>query len=108
MPPHYSTGYRTSPTKGVSKEDAAVAFASWASLIPDQDLLVYIDGSEFNDKGTRKVGYNYTIVRKNNEVAYGQGSIYGVSHVFDAEGIAALRGLQRAVQLHQEAQSGHI
>lgn len=108
VPPHYSTGCRTNPTGGVSKEDAAVAFSSWTSSLPDQDMVVYTDGSEFNDKGTRKVGYGYTIIRDKNEVAHGQGRIHDVSHVFDAEGIAALRGLQRAVQLHQETPSGHI
>lgn len=41
------------------------------TIMPDQDLVVYTDGSELNDKGTRKVGYSYTIVRDKNEVAYG-------------------------------------
>ena len=66
-------------------------------------VTIFSDGSEsYNDAG-KHMGYNYAIYQGQALVATGKGAINTLSHVFDAEAIGALKGLQKALTLPSNA-----
>ncbi|RAL64477.1 hypothetical protein DID88_001953 [Monilinia fructigena] len=54
-----------------------------------------MDPESYDDAG-KHVGYGYAIYQGQALVATGKGAINTLSHVFDAEAIGALKGLQKA------------
>ncbi|RAL66803.1 hypothetical protein DID88_007586 [Monilinia fructigena] len=85
-PPHYTPGCRTDPTQGIDKETAAASFNDWWNALPPNTVTIFSDGSESYD-----------------DAATGKGAINTLSHVFDAEAIGALKGLQKALTLPSNA-----
>jgi hypothetical protein len=86
-PPHFSPDYRTDPTKGVKKKEAARAFKKWWHELLSTDVTIFLDGSEQHWHGDRFVGYSYAIYQGQELVTTGKGSISSTSHVFDTEAI---------------------
>uniref|UniRef100_L7J927 RNase H type-1 domain-containing protein n=1 Tax=Pyricularia oryzae (strain P131) TaxID=1143193 RepID=L7J927_PYRO1 len=76
-PPRYTPGSRKDPTGGKSKREAAKDFQS---LIKTKHL----------------VGYGFIVYRKGEITAQGSAALGGPCHVFDAETVGALRGLEAA------------
>ncbi|RAL61888.1 hypothetical protein DID88_002951 [Monilinia fructigena] len=97
--PHFSPGCRTDPTEGSTKEAAAEQFNTWWSQLSDNTITVLSDGSEQYKDGAKLVGYGYAIYRGQSLVRTGSGAINSISHVFDAEAIGALKGLQCALEI---------
>ncbi|RAL58617.1 hypothetical protein DID88_003537 [Monilinia fructigena] len=97
--PHFSPGCRTDPTEGSTKEAAAEQFNTWWSQLSDNTITVFSDGSEQYEDGAKLVGYGYAIYRGQSLVRTGSGAINSISHVFDAEAIGALKGLQCALEI---------
>ncbi|RAL66290.1 hypothetical protein DID88_005960 [Monilinia fructigena] len=97
--PHFSPGCRTDPTEGSTKEAAAEQFNTWWSQLSDNTITVFSDGSEQYKDGAKLVGYGYAIYRGQSLVRTGSGAINSISHVFDAEAIGALKGLQCALEI---------
>ncbi|RAL61113.1 hypothetical protein DID88_010452 [Monilinia fructigena] len=83
-----------SQAKGSTKEAAAEQFNTWWSQLSDNTITVFSDGSEQYKDGAKLVGYGYAIYRGQSLVRTGSGAINSISHVFDAEAIGALKGLQ--------------
>ncbi|TVY87991.1 hypothetical protein LAWI1_G004457 [Lachnellula willkommii] len=52
-------------TGGTDKKEAATRFMSWLKTLGPDDILVYSDGLEQYDKGTKFVGYRYLIHQNN-------------------------------------------
>ncbi|RAL60423.1 hypothetical protein DID88_000198 [Monilinia fructigena] len=61
-----------------------------------------MDPNSYDDAG-KHVGYGYAIYQGQGLVATGKGAINTLSHVFDAEAIGALKGLQKALTLPSNA-----
>ncbi|RAL62761.1 hypothetical protein DID88_004603 [Monilinia fructigena] len=61
-----------------------------------------MDPNRYDDAG-KHVGYGYAIYQGQALVATGKGAINTLSHVFDAEAIGALKGLQKALTLPSNA-----
>ncbi|RAL61172.1 hypothetical protein DID88_010511 [Monilinia fructigena] len=99
--PHFSPGCRTNPTKGRTKEDAAKQFNTWWNQLNGDTITVFSDGSEQYNDGAKLVGYGYAVYRGQSLVRTGSGAINSTSHVFDAEAIGALKGLQCALEILQ-------
>ncbi|RAL60615.1 hypothetical protein DID88_009933 [Monilinia fructigena] len=97
--PHFSPGCRTDPTEGSTKEAAAEQFNTWWSQLSDNTITVFSDGSEQYKDGAKLVGYGYAIYCGQSLVRTGSGAINSISHVFDAEAIGALKGLQCALEI---------
>ncbi|RAL65710.1 hypothetical protein DID88_005378 [Monilinia fructigena] len=89
----------TDPTEGSTKEAAAEQFNTWWSQLSDNTITVFSDGSEQYKDGAKLVGYGYAIYRGQSLVRTGSGAINSISHVFDAEAIGALKGLQCALEI---------
>jgi ribonuclease HI len=108
MAPHFSPNCRTDPTEGLDKKTASDNFkAWWAALLPE-DVTIFSDGSEKNERGVRSVGYGYAIYQNGRQIATGHGSISTLSHVFDAEIIGAWKGLRHAIGLPPEVSQRRI
>ncbi|RAL68669.1 hypothetical protein DID88_007378 [Monilinia fructigena] len=88
-----------SQAKGSTKEAAAEQFNTWWSQLSDNTITVFSDGSEQYKDGAKSVGYGYAIYRGQSLVRTGSGAINSISHVFDAEAIGALKGLQCALEI---------
>jgi len=97
--PRYAQDSRNNPTQGKSKEVAARDFESWYSQLSPFDTVVFTDGSEQTIDGKRFVGYGFAVFQNKEVVATGSSAITEKAHVFDAEAIGALRGLQAAREL---------
>ncbi|TGO45297.1 hypothetical protein BCON_0404g00010 [Botryotinia convoluta] len=69
--PHFSTGCRTDPTEGLTKEEAAQAFKEWWQQLPPEDYTIFSDGSEQTIDRKRCVGYGYAIYRNGTQIASG-------------------------------------
>jgi hypothetical protein len=87
-PPHFSFNYRTDPTKGVKKEEAAKAFKKWWHKLLSTNITIFLDRSEQYWHRDRFVGYGYAIYQRKELVTTGKGSISSTSHVFNAEAIS--------------------
>ncbi|RAL64551.1 hypothetical protein DID88_002025 [Monilinia fructigena] len=96
-------GVRTDPTQGIDKETAAASFNDWWNALPPNTVTIFSDGSESYDDAGKHVGYGYAIYQGQALVATGKGAINTLSHVFDAEAIGALKGLQKALTLPSNA-----
>ncbi|RAL65007.1 hypothetical protein DID88_001115 [Monilinia fructigena] len=94
---------RTDPTQGIDKETAAASFNDWWNALPPNTVTIFSDGSESYDDAGKHVGYGYAIYQGQALVATGKGAINTLSHVFDAEAIGALKGLQKALTLPSNA-----
>ncbi|KAI7908586.1 reverse transcriptase [Pyricularia oryzae] len=88
----------TDPTGGVPKEEAARRFIEWLDMVSPGDIVVYTDGSEKHENNCVQIGYGWAVFRAGLEFAAGSASITPESHVFDAEAIGALKGLQAAAR----------
>lgn len=99
IPPRYTPGSRLDPTGGKSKKDAAKEFRDWELLLGDTNTLVFTDGSERWQDGQHLVGYGYAAYEKGFLTTTGSAHIGPLTHVFDAEVIGALRGLQAAAKV---------
>ncbi|RAL67274.1 hypothetical protein DID88_008038 [Monilinia fructigena] len=94
---------KTDPTQGIDKETAAASFNDWWNALPPNTVTIFSDGSESYDDAGKHVGYGYAIYQGQALVATGKGAINTLSHVFDAEAIGALKGLQKALTLPSNA-----
>ncbi|RAL58021.1 hypothetical protein DID88_009099 [Monilinia fructigena] len=90
---------RSGSGQGSTKEAAAEQFNTWWSQLSDNTITVFSDGSEQYKDGAKLVGYGYAIYRGQSLVRTGSGAINSISHVFDAEAIGALKGLQCALEI---------
>jgi hypothetical protein len=99
--PRYTNGSRTGPTGHRSKAAAAKEFCQWYSELPPWELVVFSDGSQGKDG----IGYGYVVMQPGQEqlVASGKGKLDDCSVVFDAEGLGAWRGTERALQVASPA-----
>ncbi|RAL60233.1 hypothetical protein DID88_000013 [Monilinia fructigena] len=83
--PSASHGYNatgwTDPTEGSTKKAAAEQFNTWWSQLSDNTITVFSDSSEQYKDNAKS------------------GAINSISHVFDAEAIEALKGLQCALEI---------
>ncbi|RAL59630.1 hypothetical protein DID88_006489 [Monilinia fructigena] len=86
-----------------NKETAAASFNDWWNALPPNTVTIFSDGSESYDDAGKHVGYGYAIYQGQGLVATGKGAINTLSHVFDAEAIGALKGLQKALTLPSNA-----
>ncbi|KAI7908901.1 hypothetical protein M9X92_011929 [Pyricularia oryzae] len=82
-PPRYTPGSRKDPTGGKSKREAAKDFQRWAKQLGPNDIQ-------------HLVGYGFIVYRKGEITAQGSAALGGPCHVFDAETVGALRGLEAA------------
>ncbi|RAL63708.1 hypothetical protein DID88_003355 [Monilinia fructigena] len=98
---HFLPGYRTDPTEGRTKEAAAEHFNAWWSQLGRDTITVFSDGTEQYKDGAKLVGYGYAVYRGQTLARTGSGAINSISHVFDAEAIGALKGLQCALDILQ-------
>ncbi|RAL64544.1 hypothetical protein DID88_002018 [Monilinia fructigena] len=64
-------------------------------------ITVFSDGTEQYKDGAKLVGYGYAVYRGQTLARTGSGAINSISHVFDAEAIGALKGLQCALDILQ-------
>lgn len=96
--PRNAPDSRTDPTGGVPKEEAARRFIEWLDMVSPDDIVVYTDGSEKHENNCVQIGYGWAAFRAGLEFAAGSASITPESHVFDAEAIGALKGLQAAAK----------
>ncbi|RAL64654.1 hypothetical protein DID88_001687 [Monilinia fructigena] len=87
----------------IDKETAAASFNDWWNALPPNTVTIFSDGSESYDDAGKHVGYGYAIYQGQALVATGKGAINTLSHVFDAEAIGALKGLQKALTLPSNA-----
>jgi hypothetical protein len=92
-PPHFTTGCRTNPTRGLDKKTAAAEFKVWWASLPLEDVTIFSDGSERYIDGERHVGYGYATYQNGRQIATSYGAINSFSYVFDAEAIGAWKGL---------------
>jgi ribonuclease HI len=94
LPKIYAPPY--SPTEGLDKEKAAALFKAWQAALPPEDIVVFTDGSldEFST-----AGWGFAIYGKGPDpIKTGYGAV-DRAEVFDAEAVAALKGLKAALQL---------
>ncbi|RAL63688.1 hypothetical protein DID88_003731 [Monilinia fructigena] len=91
----------TDPTEGRTKEAAAEHFNAWWSQLGRDTITVFSDGTEQYKDGAKLVGYGYAVYRGQTLARTGSGAINSISHVFDAEAIGALKGLQCALDILQ-------
>ena len=93
----YTQGCRQDPTGSKTKQEATSAFNSWYAQVPEQDLIVFSDGSQ--DRA--QLGYGYVILNPKSQapIAQGNGSLHTCGVVFDAEAIGAWRGLEHAIRI---------
>ncbi|RAL68269.1 hypothetical protein DID88_008968 [Monilinia fructigena] len=98
---HFSPGCRTDPTEGRTKEAAAEHFNAWWSQLGRDTITVFSDATEQYKDGAKLVGYGYAVYRGQTLARTGSGAINSISHVFDAEAIGALKGLQCALDILQ-------
>ncbi|RAL67847.1 hypothetical protein DID88_008573 [Monilinia fructigena] len=91
----------TDPTEGRTKEAAAEHFNAWWSQLGRDTITVFSDGTEQYKDGAKLVGYGYAVYRGQTLARTGSGAINSISHVFDAEAIGALKGLQCALDIIQ-------
>lgn len=106
--PHFSPGCRTDPTGGVDKETASKQFKEWWAQLPPEDVTVFSDGSEQYIDGVKYVGYGYAVYQDGKQVGKGYGSINTTSHVFDAEAIGALTGINRVLTMPMHIRSQRV
>lgn len=103
--PRWTEGSKADPTGDLSKKKAAKAFHRWYAGLDPWDTVIFSDGSELTDEsGNHLVGYGYVAMQQDEVVAHGSGSLHTTSHVFDAEVVGALRGLEAAVALQDGSQ----
>ncbi|KAM5344599.1 hypothetical protein ACJ41O_013134 [Fusarium nematophilum] len=81
------------PLQTASKEESAMAFHQWLSMVPRHTLIVYSDGS-LSKEGA--ASYGFAIRQGDWSVLDGSGRL-GPAEVFDAEAMGALRGLKAAL-----------
>src|SRR5450631_3374384 len=96
--PHYSSGCRTNPTLGATKDAATERFKEWWRSLPPEDVVVFSDGSEQYKDDRRGVGYGFAIYQHSRKISDGLGTICSDSHVFDAEAVGAWKGLQAVLR----------
>lgn len=94
--PRYEPGSRRHPTGNRTKEKAAEEFKAWFERQGPFDITVFTDGS----KSKEGLGYGYAIYEGQEVVGTGQGKMSPDGVVFDAEGLGALRGLQKATEMY--------
>lgn len=98
--PRWTKGSKVDPTEGLTKKKAAKVFNRWYAGLDPWDTVIFSDGSELTNKeGDHPVGYGYVVMQNDEVVTHGSGSLHTTSHVFDAEAVGALRGLEAAVAL---------
>lgn len=103
--PRWTEGSKSDLMEGMTKKKAAKAFSRWCSALEPWDTVIFSDGSELTDEnGAHRVGYGYAVMRNDELVAYGNGALHPTSHVFDAEAVGVLRGLEAAVALQDGSQ----
>jgi len=83
-------------TPGLAAKEAAANFLKWVAAIGQRDLVIYTDGSQVTAR-TRAAGAGWAVCQGPGHpiVARGRLPLPRVE-VFDAEAVAALRGLQEA------------
>lgn len=86
-------------TKKETKEERAKSFRVWLDTVPDNDLIVYSDGSKHL---TGSVGWGYVIHRDCRKIAEGKGRL-GLAEVIDGEAEGTRRGLHHACSIDQRA-----
>ncbi|KAI7909091.1 reverse transcriptase [Pyricularia oryzae] len=96
--PRNAPDSRTNPTGEVLKKEAARRFIEWLDIVLPNDIVVYTDGSEKHENNCVQIGYGWAAFRAGLEFAAGSAFITPESHVFDAEAIGALKGLQAAAK----------
>ncbi|RAL64748.1 hypothetical protein DID88_001779 [Monilinia fructigena] len=101
--PHTTPRVQNGPHNGIDKETAAASFTDWWNALPPNTITIFSDGSESYDDMGKHVGYGYAIYQGQTLAATGKGAINTLSHVFDAEAIGALKGLQKALTLPSDA-----
>jgi len=101
--PHYSPACLQDPTGKQDKETAAAAFKTWWAATTANEAIIFSDGSERILNGQRTVGYGYAIYRGTNLLTTGHAPICAEAHVFDAEAMGALKGLEKAIELAPRA-----
>lgn len=87
-------------TKEETKNERAKSFRVWLNTVPDNDLIVYSDGSK-NLTGT--VGWGYVIHRDRRKIAEGNGRL-GLAQVIDGEAEGIRRGLHHACGIDRKTQ----
>lgn len=103
--PQWSKGSKVDPRGGIAKKKAAKAYKRWYAGLGLWDTLIFSDGSELiNEKGDHLVGYGYVVMQNDEVIVHGSGSLHTTTHVFDAEAVGALRGLEAAVALQDGSQ----
>lgn len=85
--------------KKETKEERAESFRVWLDTVPDNDLIVYPDGSKHL---TGNVGWGYVIHRDRRKIAEGKGRL-GLAEVIDGEAEGTRRGLYHACCIDQSA-----
>ncbi|QSZ33338.1 hypothetical protein DSL72_002926 [Monilinia vaccinii-corymbosi] len=93
--PSGATARGSGPALATSDETAACGQADPTS--PEAD------GSEQYRDGAKLVGYGYAVYKGQALVKTGSSAINSTSHVFDAEAIGALKGLQSAIEIPRPA-----
>lgn len=83
------------PDAASSKEERALAFTQFINLIPENDVIVYSDGSKLQD-GQAGAGFAITQFRTTRRESHPLGDS---AEVFDAEATAALLGAKAALLL---------
>lgn len=96
--PRFTPGSNVDPTRGLDKKAAVVAHNAWHQGLPSSHTVVYTDGSEQNDESGRRVGYGFVVFSNGAQLASGSGALHPETHVFDAEAVGALRGLEAAIR----------
>jgi hypothetical protein len=106
LPPWFATENRETAQKRIgaynpslTKEQCAAAFTSFINLIPNNDIIVYTDGSKL-DNGNAGAGFAISQFGVIHREPYSLGPS---AEIFDAEAIAALLGA-RAAFLHPSNQ----
>ena len=83
-------------TPGCTREEAAAECAAWAATSSSRDLVVYTDGSQVVSP-TRAAGAGWVICQGPGHPIISRGRHpLPQAEVFDAEAVAALKGLQEA------------
>ena len=99
LPKIYAPPY--SPTEGLDKEKAAAQFKDWQAALSLDDTVVFTDGS-LDEFGTAGWGFAIYAHGELDPIKTGYGALVR-AEVFDAEAIAALKGLKAAIQLTAKA-----
>lgn len=96
--PRFTPGSNVDPTRGLDRKAAVVAHNAWHQGLPPSHTVVYTDGSEQNDESGRRVGYGFVVFSNGAQLTSGSGELHPEIHVFDAEAVGALRGLEAAIR----------